>query len=236
MPHLASVFHVLVVNAVLADVDEAQHGNNAPYRRRVVEQERFARNDVDSLARRVAVVIQDALHHLVAMVARVDQNTDFAPIVALVQLEQIAWQHLEDIDFVARVRRSGSGRLDHGVLQEALVITQVQAHIARHLLAVDVIGHSLTDILIGSLNCWKGGITLPDELKQAVVELDDAAGTAVVGRCGFPRLDLRQKDVGGKVPIHFLAEDRRVGIAEAVDGLLGITDEHIEVAVSKALV
>ena len=36
--------------------------------------------------------------------------------------------------------------------------------------------------------------------------------------------------------IHFLAEHCGVGIAESVDGLLGVADEHVEVAARQTLV
>ena len=116
----------------------------------------------------------------------------------------------------------------------------VESHVSGQFFLVDVAGHGLEIILIGAADYWLVGIALGDVLKQAVVELDDVAGTAVVGRGGFARggtavIVQAIGDIVLEVLVHFLAEHCGIGIAESVDGLLGVTDEHIEVAARQTL-
>ena len=86
------VIGIVLVGAVVADVNESQQGNDAPHHRRVVEQQRLARDDVDGLARGVAVIFQNALNDLASVGIGVDQYAHPAPVEALVKLQQIGRQ------------------------------------------------------------------------------------------------------------------------------------------------
>ena len=86
------VIGIVLVGAEVADVNESQQGNDAPHHRRVVEQQRLARDDVDGLARGVAVIFQNALNDLASVGIGIDQYAHPAPVEALVKLQQIGRQ------------------------------------------------------------------------------------------------------------------------------------------------
>ena len=71
--------------------------------------------------------------------------------------------------------------------------------------------------------------------EELVIKLNDVRGTAEVVGLGLAWLDRRLIDVAHEVFTHALAEDRGVGVAKAVNRLLGVTDEHVEIAIGQAL-
>ena len=164
------------------------------------------------------------LDYLVALGIGIDQNADFAPRVTLMQLEQVIGQDIEDIGLSILFDAS-----------EETVVIGYHTDVTRHFFHINVIGQPLLNVLIGNLYRCIARIALPDKLKQAVIELDNVSRTAVIDRRGRTVLDGRHIVVAGEVGIHFLTKDRGVGITETVNRLLGVTDEHIEVAIGKAL-
>ena len=71
--------------------------------------------------------------------------------------------------------------------------------------------------------------------EKLVIKLYDVRGTAEVVGLGLTWLDRRLVDVAHEVLTHALTKDRGIGVAEAVDRLLGVTDEHVEIAIGQAL-
>ena len=90
-------------------------------------------------------------------------------------------------------------------------------------------------VLIGLSDGRHARIALAYVAKQTVVEPNDVGRAAEVSGLGLALLDGRLIDITLEINPYPLAENRRVGIAEAVNRLLGVADEHIEIAIGQAL-
>ena len=81
---------------------------------------------------------------------------------------------------------------------------------------------------------------LANFLKQAVVKLNDVPRTAIIGRGGLARSRTfiwRQaiSNLTLEILIYFFTEYRRIGIAETIYRLLGVSNQQIETPAGKAL-
>ena len=173
------------------------------------------------------VVLEDGVHNLGPFVGEVDQYADFAPWEALVQLEQIVGQVAEHQVGVVVIAGAGFGQHAH------IAWCVFAALLVHQLLVVAVVVSGL----VGAAHQLRHGVASPcvvihQQLEQAVVERDHGFQTAEVGgQVGQAQLLL-------EFFVDAVAKQAWVGVAEAVDRLLGVADDEVEVvaAVRQALV